>query len=193
MKRRSRPRASRSSDQSVDRGIDPIAKGKLFPLGQCQQHCTGETCLGKRLRAFFSFGIQCHTGCRLRCRARGASSGAHLRGRASGIHRAPWSVLARGEKPLKRLSLELDAWDTPASRPMLMRKEPDCPPVAILGLLEITSSSDPAPPRSSPPFQCESLVPARVRTCSNAGLGVAPRLAFLIPRFSPDRPLRHEN
>ena len=41
-----------------------------------------------------------------------------------------------GEKPLKRLSLQLDAWDTPASRPVLMRKEPDCPPVAILGFAE---------------------------------------------------------
>jgi len=81
----------------------------------------GKLAWGERLRRFFSFGIQCHTGCRLHCRARGTSSGAHLRGRASGIHRAPWSALAGGEKPLKRLSLELDAWDTPASRPVLMR------------------------------------------------------------------------
>src|SRR5437016_8713072 len=57
----------------------------------------------------------------------------------------------------------------------------------------ITSSSDPAPPRSSPPFQCESLIPARVRTCSNAKLAAAAPPAILIPRFSPDRPRRHEN
>ena len=61
------------------------------------------------------------------------------------------------------------------------------------GLATITSSSNPAPPRSSPPFQCGSLVPARARTCSNANSAAAAPPAFLIPRFSPDRPRRHEN
>ena len=58
---------------------------------------------------------------------------------------------------------------------------------------KITSSSNPAPPRSSPQFRCESLVPARVRICSNAKSAAAAPPAFLIPRFSPDRPRRHEN
>ena len=64
---------------------------------------------------------------------------------------------------------------------------------ATVAFLEITSSSNPAPPRSSPQCRCESLVPARVRTCSNAGLGVAPRLAFLILPILPVPPRRHEN